>query len=94
MMLYGTCKQCQGQMAILDILLEGYDLICTRCGQREIINRGLTQPPPCYQYPFKPHCHLSPARRSPSPPAGLLLRRTADGHDGGLAEKSEWPLRR
>lgn len=49
MMLYGTCKQCQGQMAILDILLEGYDLICTRCGQREIINRGLTQPPPCYQ---------------------------------------------
>lgn len=49
MMLHGTCKQCQGQMAVLDILLEGYDLICTRCGQREIINNGLTQPPPCYQ---------------------------------------------
>ena len=43
MMLHGTCKQCHGQMAVLDILLEGYDLICTRCGQREIINNGLTR---------------------------------------------------
>ena len=49
MQLHGNCKRCQGQMAVLDMLLEGYDLICTRCGQREIINNGLTQPPPCYQ---------------------------------------------
>ena len=48
MMLHGTCKTCQGKMAVLDILMEGYDLICTRCGQREIIHNGLTQPPPCY----------------------------------------------
>jgi hypothetical protein len=45
----GTCKVCQGKMAILDMLLEGYDLICTRCGQREIVTQGLVQPPPCYQ---------------------------------------------
>ena len=49
MQVYGVCKRCQGQLAILDVLTEGYDLICTRCGLREIFQRQLTEPPPCYQ---------------------------------------------
>jgi hypothetical protein len=36
-------------MAVLDTLMEGYALVCTRCGIREVINRTLTAPPPCYQ---------------------------------------------
>ena len=49
MRVHGTCKQCQGPMAVLDILMEEYDLICTRCGLREVINNALTEPPPCCQ---------------------------------------------
>ena len=41
MQVYGVCKRCQGQMAILDVLMEGYDLICARCGLRELINRTI-----------------------------------------------------
>jgi hypothetical protein len=36
-------------MAVLDIFLEGYDLVCTRCGIREVINRTIQEAPPCYQ---------------------------------------------
>jgi len=36
-------------MAVLDMMLEGYDLVCTRCGIHEIITRSLIQAPPCYQ---------------------------------------------
>ena len=49
MQVYGVCKRCRGQMAVLDILSEGYDLICTRCGEREVIVRRLLEPPPCFQ---------------------------------------------
>ena len=36
-------------MAVLDIQLESYDLICTRCGARDVVNHAFTEPPPCYQ---------------------------------------------
>ena len=49
MQVYGVCKRCGSHMAVLDILLERYDLICTRCGIREVIDRGMVEPPPCYQ---------------------------------------------
>jgi hypothetical protein len=49
MLLHGTCKKCHGKMAVLDMMLEGYDLICTRCGIREIVDTSLTEPPPCCQ---------------------------------------------
>lgn len=49
MQIYGTCKRCKGQMAILDVLMEGYDLICGRCGVRETVVRRLTEAPPCFQ---------------------------------------------
>ena len=46
---YGVCKRCQGRMAILDELMEGYDLICARCGLRELLVRTIAKPQPCYQ---------------------------------------------
>jgi hypothetical protein len=49
MQLYGVCGKCKGRMAVLDILLEGYDLVCTRCGGREKVVRSLVEPPPCFQ---------------------------------------------
>ena len=49
MQTYGVCKKCGSSMAVLDIMLEGYDLICMRCGIREVINRTIQEAPPCYQ---------------------------------------------
>ncbi len=34
---FSTCKKCHSAMAVLDTLLEGYDLVCMRCGGRERI---------------------------------------------------------
>ena len=45
----GVCKECGSPMAVLDILMEGYDLVCTRCGLREVISRTIKEAPPCYQ---------------------------------------------
>ncbi len=36
-------------MAVLDIFLEGYDLVCTLCGIRDVTNRTLREAPPCFQ---------------------------------------------
>jgi len=36
-------------MAVLDILLEAYDLVCVRCGMRTLIDRAMVEPQPCYQ---------------------------------------------
>jgi hypothetical protein len=36
-------------MAILDVLLEGYELVCTRCGNRLKVVPQVTEPPPCFQ---------------------------------------------
>jgi len=49
MQVYGVCKHCRGQMIVLDILSEGYDIICSRCGTRERVSRRMTQPPTCFQ---------------------------------------------
>jgi hypothetical protein len=49
MQVRGICARCNGRLAVLDILTEGYDLICMRCGMREITNYQLTEPPPCFQ---------------------------------------------
>lgn len=49
MQTYGVCKTCGSSMAVLDMMLEGYDLVCIRCGVREVINLSLKEPPPCYQ---------------------------------------------
>ena len=49
MQIFGTCKRCRGQMAILDILMEGYDLICARCGDRETVHYRLPEPPACFE---------------------------------------------
>jgi len=49
MQTYGTCKRCGSSMAILDMLLEAYDLVCMRCGLRQIIDRAIDEPHPCYQ---------------------------------------------
>lgn len=46
---YGACKKCGSSMAVLDMMMEGYDLVCTRCGIREVISWTLKEPPPCYQ---------------------------------------------
>jgi len=43
------CQRCSGAMAVVDVLLEGYDLVCTRCGERELVIRTLREPPPCFQ---------------------------------------------
>lgn len=29
-----SCQECGGRMAVLDVLSEGYDLVCARCGER------------------------------------------------------------
>jgi hypothetical protein len=39
-----TCKECLSHMAVLDTLIEGYDLVCTRCGGRERVEYRLIQP--------------------------------------------------
>ncbi len=49
MKIFGACVRCQGRLAILDILMEGYDLICTRCGERQQVIHRLIEPPPCLQ---------------------------------------------
>ncbi len=36
-------------MAIVDILLESYDLLCMRCGLREVVDHSAVHPRPCYQ---------------------------------------------
>jgi|GEM_PF-1775029 len=43
-----TCKKCQSHMAILDTFLEGYDLVCMRCGLREVVEYPLKSPGPWY----------------------------------------------
>jgi len=45
----GNCKRCRGVMAVLDLFLEGYDLVCMRCGIREKVMTELSEAPPCYQ---------------------------------------------
>jgi hypothetical protein len=49
MQTYGACNRCGSKMAVLDMLLEAYDLVCVRCGMRKIIDRGIVEPRPCYQ---------------------------------------------
>jgi len=49
MQVHGQCKKCHGSMAVLDLYLEGYDLVCMRCGIREIVMTELSEAPPCYQ---------------------------------------------
>jgi len=49
MQTYGACKRCGSSMAVLDMMLESYDLVCVRCGMRQIIDRAMIEPPPCYQ---------------------------------------------
>jgi hypothetical protein len=36
-------------MTVLDTLMEGYDMVCARCGIREVVNRTVAEPSPCYQ---------------------------------------------
>jgi hypothetical protein len=43
------CKRCGSSMAVLDMMLEAYDLVCVRCGMREVIDRAVVEPHPCYQ---------------------------------------------
>jgi predicted nucleic acid-binding Zn ribbon protein len=43
------CKRCGHALAVMDRMLEAYDLVCVRCGMRKIIDRALIEPPPCYQ---------------------------------------------
>jgi hypothetical protein len=49
MQTYGKCKRCGSSMAVLDILLEAYDLVCVRCGTRQLLDRSIAEPRPCYQ---------------------------------------------
>lgn len=47
MTVHTTCKTCQSAMSVLDHLPEGYDLVCVRCGLREVIEYRLQSPQPC-----------------------------------------------
>jgi len=46
---HGICIRCGSPMAVLDMMLEAYDLVCVRCGMRQVIEHPLVEPPQCYQ---------------------------------------------
>jgi hypothetical protein len=43
------CRQCGESMAMVDLFLEGYDLICVQCGLREIFHPEVEKAPACEQ---------------------------------------------